>query len=80
MTTMISTTTIAGTSSAGATLAFVVVLLLIGFLVPREIMASVPDERARAAGRVLGVGGIPLLITFFAIVAAKLLPIFGAIQ
>jgi hypothetical protein len=79
MTTTVTTTTIASSAAlgVGAAIALVVVLLLIGFLVAKEIVTSVPEARARSVGRVLNVGAIPLLIVFAVIIATKLVPIFG---
>jgi hypothetical protein len=79
MTTTVTTTTIASESmiSVGAVIALVVVLLLIGFLIAKEIMSSVLDDRAPAVGRMLNVGAIPLILVFGFIIMTKLLPIFG---
>jgi len=79
MTTTVTTTTIAGETliGVGAVVALVVVLLLIGFLISKEIMSSVLDERAPAVGRMLNVGAVPLILVFSFIIATKLLPIFG---
>jgi hypothetical protein len=79
MTTTVTTTTIAGSTvlGLGATIALVVVLLLIGFLVAKEIATSVPEASARSVGRVLNVGAVPLLIVFAVIIATKLVPIFS---
>jgi len=79
MTTTVTTTTIASESmiSVGAVIALVVVLLLIGFLIAKEIMSSVLDDRAPAVGRILNVGAIPLVLVFSFIIVTKLLPIFG---
>jgi hypothetical protein len=63
--------------SVGAVIALVVVLLLIGFLIAKEIMSSVLDDRAPAVGRILNVGAIPLVLVFSFIIVTKLLPIFG---
>jgi hypothetical protein len=80
MTTTVTTTTIATETmiSVGAVVALVVVLLLIGFLIGKEIMSSVPDERAATVGRILNVGAIPLILVFGFIIATKLVPIFGS--
>jgi hypothetical protein len=56
----------------GATITLVVILLLVGFLLVKETMSSVPDNRAHAVGRLLNVGAVPLLIAFAAIVLMKL--------
>ncbi|HET7056120.1 MAG TPA: hypothetical protein VFI12_06630 [Thermomicrobiales bacterium] len=79
MTTTVTTTTIASESiiGVGAVIALVVVLLLIGFLIAKEIMSSVLDDRAPAVGRILNVGAIPLVLVFSFIIVTKLLPIFG---
>jgi hypothetical protein len=79
MTTTVTTTTISSVTmlGLGAIIALVVVLLLIGFLISKEIMSSVLDERAPAASRVLNVGAVPLFLVFGVIIATKLLPIFG---
>jgi hypothetical protein len=79
MTTTVTTTTIASSTvlGLGATIALVVVLLLIGFLVAKEIVTTVSEARARSVGRVLNVGAVPLLIVFAVIIATKLVPIFG---
>jgi hypothetical protein len=78
MTTTVSTTIASSTVlGLGATIALVVVLLLIGFLVSKEIVTAVSEARARAVGRVLNVGAVPLLIVFTVIIATKLFPIFG---
>jgi hypothetical protein len=79
MTTTVTTTTISSVTilGLGAVIALVVVLLLIGLLISKEIMASVLDERAPAASRVLNVGVVPLILVFGIIIATKLLPIFG---
>ena len=79
MTTTVTTTTIASETmiGIGAVIALVVVLLLIGFLISKEIMSSVLDERAPAVGRMLNVGAVPLILVFSFIIATKLFPIFG---
>jgi hypothetical protein len=79
MTTTVTTTTIASDSviGVGAVIALVVVLLLIGFLISKEIMSSVLDERAPAVGRMLNVGAVPLVLVFGFIIATKLLPVFN---
>ena len=79
MTTTVTTTTIASETmiGIGAVIALVVVLLLIGFLISKEIMSSVQDERAPAVGRMLNVGAVPLILVFSFIIATKLFPIFG---
>jgi hypothetical protein len=79
MTTTVTTTTIASSTvlGLGATMALVVVVLLIGFLVAKEIVASVAEAHAHAVGRVLNVGAVPLLIVFAVIIATKLVPVFG---
>ena len=79
MTTTVTTTTIAGETmiGVGAVIALVVVLLLIGFLISKEIMSSVLDDRAPAVGRILNVGAVPLILVFSFIIATKLFPIFG---
>jgi hypothetical protein len=79
MTTTVTTTTIAGETliGVGAVIALVVVLLLIGFLISKEIMSSVLDDRAPAVGRMLNVGAVPLILVFSFIIATKLLPFFG---
>lgn len=79
MTTTVTTTTIASSTmlGLGATIALVVVLLLIGFLISKEIVTTVFEARSRAVGRILNVGAVPLLIVFAVIIATKLVPIFG---
>lgn len=79
MVTTVTTTTIASVSilGLGAVIALVVVLLLIGMLIAKEIMSSVLDERAPAVGRVLNVGVVPLFLVFGFIILTKLLPVFG---
>ena len=79
MTTTVTTTTVSSVTilDLGAVIALVVVVLLIGLLISKEIMASVLDERAPAVSRVLNVGVIPLMLVFAFIIATKLLPVFG---
>jgi hypothetical protein len=79
MTTTVTTTTITSVTmfGLGAIIALVVVLLLIGFLISKEVMSSVLDERAPSVSRVLNVGVIPLIMVFGFIIATKLFPIFS---
>jgi hypothetical protein len=79
MTTTVTTTTIASSTilGLGAAIALLVVLLLIGFMVAKEIVTSASEARARSVGRVLNVGVAPLLIIFAVIIATKLVPIFS---
>lgn len=79
MTTTVTTTTTASvtTLGLGAIVALIVVLLLIGLLISKEIMTSVLDERASGVSRVLNVGVIPLALVFGFIIITKLLPVFG---
>lgn len=79
MTTTVTTTTIASvtTLGLGATIALVVVLLLIGFLISKEILTFTPDDRTQSAGRVFSVGVFPLLIAFGAIILTKLILMFS---
>ena len=79
MTTTVTTTTIASETmiGIGAVIALVVVLLLIGFLISKESMSSVLDERAPAVGKMLNVGAVPLILVFGFIIATKLFPVFG---
>src|SRR5262245_57866810 len=72
------TTTISNVTAMkfGATIALVVIVLVVGFLFAKETMSSVPDSGAGAVGRLLNVGAIPLLIAFLAIILMKLLPMF----
>ena len=80
MTTTVTTTTIAseGVVAIGTVVALVIVLMLIGFLISKEIMSSVLDERAPAVGRLLNVGAIPMILVFAFIIATKLIPVFGS--
>jgi hypothetical protein len=79
MTTTVTTATISTVTvlGFGATIALFVVLLLIGFLVAKEITTSVPDDRAAAVGRIMNVGAIPLLIAFAVILVTRLAIVFG---
>jgi hypothetical protein len=79
MTTTVTTATISTVTvlGLGAAIALIVVLLLIGFLVAKEIMTSVPDSHGQSANRVLNAGVIPFLIIFGVIIATKLVPAFG---
>jgi hypothetical protein len=79
MTTTVTSTTVSSATflGLGAVIALIVVLLLIGFLISKEIMTSVLDDRAPGVSRVLNVGVIPLGLVFGAIIITKLLPVFG---
>ena len=79
MSTTVTTTTITSVTmlDLAAVITLVVVLLLIGTLISKEIMSSVLDKRAPAVSRVLNVAAIPLMLVFGFIIATKLLPVFG---
>jgi hypothetical protein len=74
------TTVDAGNAAAqrmGATGAdLLLVLILVGSLVAKEVTTSVPDPRARLVGRILDVVLAPLLMVYGLIVAVNLLQVW----
>jgi hypothetical protein len=60
-----------------AVLTLVAILVLVGMLIAREVMTTVPGRRARTIGRILDVATVPLLIAFVVILASKIVPSFA---
>jgi hypothetical protein len=73
LTTTVTTTTVttATVIGAGAALGIVATLLLIAFLVVRELANAAGGYRSIAWSKCLNVGIAPLLLAFFVIVAVK---------
>jgi hypothetical protein len=64
----------AGGGGSAAAIGVVVAVLLVGLLVAKETMTSVPDPRGRLIGRVLDVALVPLALAFVFTVVARFLP------
>jgi hypothetical protein len=58
----------------GAAGAFITAVLLVGFLITKEIMISVVEHRSKAAASILDVALAPLCIVFIATFVLGLLP------
>ena len=59
--------------SPGTFTDLIVVPLLIGLLIFKEVSTSVPTPRARLIGRILDVALVPLLVIYISLVATRLL-------
>jgi hypothetical protein len=57
--------------SAG-TPSVIVLVLLVGFLIAKEITISRTDDRTQVVGRILDVGLLPLLFVAGAVIAAEI--------
>ena len=73
MTTTVTTTTVTTVTALGLTgaLGIMATLVLITFLVCKELASASAGERAIRWSRVLNVGIVPLLVAFAVIVAGK---------
>jgi hypothetical protein len=72
----VATDLISDTMTLGAPSAviFVTALLLVAVMVAKETLTAVPDRRGGAAGRIVDVALVPLLIVFATILAVRVLP------
>lgn len=66
--TTVTTVTLFGIS---ALLGLAAVLMLIGYLVAREMLSASPNNRLQLVGRRLNVAIVPLLLVFAAIVGSR---------
>jgi hypothetical protein len=71
MTTLVIPGIVAEPGVAGA---FITAVLLVGFLIAKEIVISVPDPPNQAAAYILDVALAPLFVMFIATIAFGLLP------
>jgi len=65
VTSTVSTITLAGSFS------LIAILLLLGFLIQKEISSAGDGERSRKLGRIVNIGIAPLMVVFVLSVAAK---------
>jgi hypothetical protein len=71
MTTLLGPEIVAEPGAAGA---FITTVLLVGFLIAKEIVISVADPPNRVAADILDVALAPLFVVFVATIAFGLLP------
>jgi hypothetical protein len=71
MTTLLAPEIVAEPGAAGA---LITALLLVGFLIAKEIVISVAHRRNRVAAHILDVALAPLFVVFIATIALSLLP------
>ncbi len=67
--TTVTTVTLFGIS---ALLGLAAVLMLIGYLVAKELLDSSPNQRLRLIGRRLSVAVVPLILVFAVIVGSRI--------
>jgi hypothetical protein len=72
MTTLLVPEIVAEPGAAGA---FITAVLLVGFLIAKEIVISVVDPPNRVAAYILDVALAPLFVVFIATIAIGLLPL-----
>jgi hypothetical protein len=72
MTTLQVPEVVAGPAAVGA---FINAMLLVGFLIAKEIVISVADPPNRVAASILDVALAPLFVVFIATIAFGLLPL-----
>ena len=68
-TSTVSTVTIAGSFAA------IVIIILLGMLIQKEISSSSDSERAKKLSKALNIGIIPLLIALLLIIISKVLSV-----
>jgi hypothetical protein len=61
-------------AESGAASAFILAVLLVGFLIAKEIVTSAIDPRSQVAAHILDVALAPLCLVFIATLVLGLLP------